>query len=109
MQQNRHQTILTKASNKMNLIPNTKRLTPNIIKKVPNIINEGPQWVFRDTGFPLFEAGDSGFYSKIREGFGIESIRGRWDAKNNPRNYGIARNLGSGLRDRKTLLGTLIN
>ena len=43
MQQNGHQTILTKASNKMNLIPKTKRLTPNIIKKVPNIINEGPQ------------------------------------------------------------------
>ena len=31
----------------------------------------------------------------------------RWDAKNNPRDYGIARNLGSGLRDWKTLLGTL--
>ena len=30
-----------------------------------------------------------------------------WDAKNNPRDYVIARNFGSGLRDRKTLLGTL--
>ena len=29
------------------------------------------------------------------------------DAKNNPRDYGIARNFGSGLRDRRTLLGTL--
>ena len=43
MQKKREHTILTKASNKMNLIPNTKRLRPNIIKKVPNIINEGPQ------------------------------------------------------------------
>ena len=34
-------------------------------------------------------------------------MRGRWDAKSNPRDYGIARNFGSGLRDRKTLLGTL--
>ena len=30
----------------------------------------------------------------------------RWDAKNNPRDYGIARNFGSGLRDWRTLLGT---
>ena len=34
-------------------------------------------------------------------------MRGRWDAKSNPRDYGIARNFESGLRDRKTLLGTL--
>ena len=34
-------------------------------------------------------------------------MRGRWDAKSNPRDYEIARKLGSGLRDRKTLLGTL--
>ena len=34
-------------------------------------------------------------------------MRGRWDAKSNPWDYGIARNFGSGLRDRKTLLGTL--
>jgi len=39
--------------------------------------------------------------------FGIENMRGRWDAKNNPRYYGIARNFGSVLRDRKTLMGTL--
>ena len=50
-------------------------------------------------GFPLFEARDSGFYIKIREGFGIESMRERWDNKNNPPDYGIARNLESGLRD----------
>ena len=30
----------------------------------------------------------------------------RWDAKNNPRDYGIARNAGSGLRDWRTLLWT---
>ena len=34
-------------------------------------------------------------------------MRERWDAKNNSRDYGIARNLGSGLRDSETLLGTL--
>ena len=32
---------------------------------------------------------------------------GRCDAKNNPRDYGIARNFGSGSRDIRTLLGTL--
>ena len=32
---------------------------------------EGPQWVFRDPGFPLFEARDSGFESKIGASFGI--------------------------------------
>ena len=36
-------------------------------------------------------------------------MRGRWDAKSNPRDYGIARNFGSGSRDRKTLLGTLLS
>ena len=51
--------------------------------------------------------GFSGFYSQIRERFGIKSMRGRWDAKNSPRDYGIARNLRSGLRDWRTLLGTL--
>ena len=41
--------------------------------------------------------------------FGIESMRERWDAKSNLRDYGIARKFGSGLRDRKTLLGTLLS
>ena len=35
-------------------------------------------------------------------------MRGRWDAKNNPRDYRIARNFKSGLRDWRTLLGTLL-
>ena len=55
--------------------------------------------VFRDPGFPLFEARDSGFESKIVSSFGIERMLGRWDSKNNPRDYWIARNFGSGLRD----------
>ena len=29
----------------------------------------------------------------------VSSMHGRWDAKNNPRNYATARNFGSGLRD----------
>ena len=51
--------------------------------------------------FPYLQLGirHSRFYSKVREGFGIDSMRGRWGAKNNPRDNGIARNLGSGLRD----------
>ena len=48
-----------------------------------------------------------GILKQNREGFGIESMCGRWDAKNNPQDYGIAQNLGSGSRDWKTLLGTL--
>ena len=55
--------------------------------------------VFRDPGFPLFKARYSEFESKIGASFGIESMLGRWDSKNNPRDYGIARNFGSGLRD----------
>ena len=63
-------------------------------------LGEGPQWaILRYSGFPLFEARDSGFESKIEARFGLESLRGRWDAKNNPRDYGIARNLKSGLPD----------
>ena len=42
---------------------------------------------------------DLGFESKIRGRFGIESMRWRRDAKNNPRDYGIARNFGSRLRE----------
>ena len=71
--------------------------------------SEGPQKVFRDPGFPLFEARDSGFERKIGRSFGIKSMPGRWDSKNNARDYGIARNFGSGLGDWKTLLGTLNN
>ena len=37
---------------------------------------EGPQYVFRDPGFPLFEVRDSGFESKIGASFGIESMHG---------------------------------
>ena len=35
-------------------------------------------------------------------------MRGRWAAKNNPRDYGVARSFGAGLRDWRTLLGTLL-
>lgn len=52
-------------------------------------------------GIPVF------FKSKIRATFGIESIHGMWDIKNNHRDYGISRNFGSGSRDWRTLLGTL--
>ena len=31
--------------------------------------------------------------------FGIESLHGRWDVKNNHRGYGIARKFGSGLKN----------
>ena len=55
---------------------------------------EGPQWVFRDTGFPLFAARDSRFYSKIMEGFGIESMRGRWGAKITLGSMGLLEILG---------------
>ena len=35
--------------------------------------------------FPIFRSSGSGFESK----FGIESMRWRWNTKNNPRDYGI--------------------
>ena len=50
----------------------------------------------RFLGTRKFEARDSGFESKIEACFGIESMLARWDAKNNPQDYGIARNFGSG-------------
>ena len=37
---------------------------------------------------PLFEARDSGLEGK----FGIEIMRGRWNTRNNPRDYGIVQN-----------------
>ena len=54
---------------------------------------------FGTRDFPIFKARYSEFESKIGASFGIESMLGRWDSKNNPRDYGIARNFGSGLRD----------
>ena len=53
----------------------------------------------RFIGTRKFQARRSGFESKIGACSGIESMLGKWDAKNNPRDYGIARNFGSGLRD----------
>ena len=64
-----------------------------------SMIVKDPQKVFRNPGFSLFEPQDSGTESKIGASFWIESVLGRWDAKNNPLDYGIARNFGSGLRD----------
>ena len=64
-----------------------------------SMIVKNPQKVFRDPGFPLFKPQDSRFESKIGASFWIESMLGEWDAKNNLRDYGIARNFGSGLRD----------
>ena len=47
---------------------------------------EGPQWVsFSGPGIPLIWSSDSGFESKIDASLGIESMFGRWDSKNNPR------------------------
>ena len=52
---------------------------------------EGPQWVsFSGPGIPLIWSSDSGFESKIGASLGIESMFGRWDSKNNPRDYAIA-------------------
>ena len=65
----------------------------------------------------LIDFSGSGIFLIWSSGFGIlEQNRGQirdwkhaWerDTKNNPQDYGIARNFGSGLRDWKTLLGTL--
>lgn len=57
---------------------------------------KGPQWVFRDPGFPLIEAQDSGSESTLGTKFGIESIHARLDVRNNHRNYWIARKFRSG-------------
>ena len=59
-----------------------------VVSRVPNRFS-------RDPGFTLFETWDSGFESKIGASFGIEIMRRRWDAKNNPRDYRIVRNFGS--------------
>ena len=63
---------------------------------VRRVLNGSIYW---DPGFPLVEGQDSGFESKIGASFWIESMLGRRDSKNNPRDCGIARNFGSGLRD----------
>ena len=66
---------------------------------------QGPQKVFGIRNFPYLNLGNRD-YKKNRARFGIESITGGRMWKNNPRDYGIARNFGSGLRDWRTVLGT---
>ena len=56
------------------------------------MLRRGSQKVSRDTGFPLFEARDSEFLSKIRARFGIDGICGTelgGGLPKNPRDYGI--------------------
>ena len=58
---------------------------------------------FSGYGVSLGKLGIRDVKEKIGASFGIQSIsesmRERWDAKNNSRDYGIARSFGSGLRD----------
>lgn len=54
---------------------------------------------FTAPGISLMSSGFRGFKNKIGVRFGIESMLGRCNAKNNPRDNWIARNFGSGLRD----------
>ena len=70
MQQNRHHTILTKASNKMNLIPHTKRLTANIIKKVPNM--KVPNWFSGIRDFPCLKLGIRDFTARSGKDSGFK-------------------------------------
>ena len=63
--------------------------------------------IFGIRDFPLFETGDSGFYSTSRVSFGIESMSWGGEMQNSHRDYVIERNFGSGLRVWRTLLGTL--
>ena len=50
-------------------------------KKLPG--KRVPSRFFRDPGFPLFEARNSGFLRKIEARTEIESTGRRWEAKNN--------------------------
>ena len=49
---------------------------------------------FGTRDFPYLKLG---IRDLIRASFGIEIVLGRWDAKNNPRDYGIKRNFESRL------------
>ena len=51
---------------------------------------------FGTRDFPYLKLGIRDYTSKIGASLGIESMLGRWDGKNNPRDYGITRNYGSG-------------
>ena len=59
------------------------------------------------SGYGISLIWSSGFGILNGGGFGIDGMLGRWDAKKPPRDYGIARSFGSGIRDWRTLSGTL--
>jgi len=55
--------------------------------------------------FPCIKLGIRDLKAKSGRVWGFESILGRWDAKNIPRDYGIARNFWSGLKGLKYPIG----
>ena len=65
------------------------------------------QKAFGDPEFPLSGARDSGFQSKIVVRF--ETMRWRWNAKNNPRDYDIALFLGRDSDGIEELTGDALN
>ena len=76
-----------------------ERKLKNLAIKV-GTYREGLQRALRDPGFAFnLKLGIRDFKAKWGRDGGYESVRGRWDAKNNSRDYSIARTFGSGLRD----------
>ena len=69
------------------------------VKAKPRSSREFTIVFFGIRDFPYLNLSGFGIFLIGNSGLEIESMHGRWDAKNNPRDYGIARNFGSGLRD----------
>ena len=53
-----------------------------------------PNSFFGTRVFRYLKLGSRDLKAKLGASFGIESMRARWDAKYNPRDYGIAQILG---------------
>ena len=82
---------------KLSLTRNQRNIFGQATFKQAVMLRRGSSTGFSGYGISLTSR--SGFGILNRGRFGIDGMLGRWDTKKNPRDYGIAGNLGSGLRD----------
>ena len=69
-------------------------------------ITRVPNRFFGIRDFPYLKLGIRDFEANSRQDSGVK-VCATYDARNNPQDYGVGRKFGSGLRDWRTLLGTL--
>ena len=89
-----------------NFSPIWVRMHGRRIKNFGRLIR-GSSIGFSGPGISHISSSEFGIWKQNRGEFWDWKYARKWDSKYNPRDYGIARNFESGLRDWRTLLGAL--